>query len=289
MIYEGDVYRPPSEAQSLIIQLTIGCANNTCRFCAMYKRKQFRVRKLDEVIADLYWVEKYYPYYFERIFLADGDALIVKTEDIITILDKIYEIFPQTKRVTIYGTAKDVLRKSHEELCQLREHGLEMVYIGAESGSDKVLKDMDKRVTAAQTIEACHKLKAAGIKVSMTLITGLGGKADSREHAIESAKLVTAAKPEYLGLLTLNLEPNAPLYADYVSGAFEPQSPFGDLEEQKLFLENVDSEGTVLRSNHVSNYVSLSGTLNQDTEKMIAQLDAAIQSGRIRPERFRRL
>lgn len=289
MIYEGDVYRPPSEAASLIIQLTIGCANNSCRFCAMYKRKQFRIRKLDEVIEDLYWVEKYYPYYFDRVFLADGDALIVKTPDLITILDKIYEIFPQTKRVTIYGTARDVLRKSHEELCLLRSHGLEMVYIGAESGSEKVLRDMDKRVTAAETVEACLKLKAAGIKVSMTLITGLGGRADSYEHAVESAKLVNAAKPEYLGLLTLNLEPDAPLTKDYLSGKFQANSPFEDLEEQKAFLEHVDSEGTVLRSNHVSNYVSLAGTLNQDRERMIAQLDAAIQSGRIRPERYRRL
>ena len=289
MIYEGDVYRPPSEAASLIIQLTIGCANNSCRFCAMYKRKQFRIRKLDEVIEDLYWVEKYYPYYFDRVFLADGDALIVKTPDLITILDKIYEIFPQTKRVTIYGTARDVLRKSHEELCSLRRHGLEMVYIGAESGSEKVLRDVDKRVTAAETVEACLKLKAAGIKVSMTLITGLGGRADSYEHAVESAKLVNAAKPEYLGLLTLNLEPDAPPTKDYLSGKFQANSPFEDLEEQKVFLEHVDSEGTVLRSNHVSNYVSLAGTLNQDRERMIAQLDAAIQSGRIRPERYRRL
>lgn len=289
MIYEGDVYRPPSEAASLIIQLTIGCANNSCRFCAMYKRKQFRIRKLDEVIEDLYWVEKYYPYYFDRVFLADGDALIVKTPDLITILDKIYEIFPQTKRVTIYGTARDVLRKSHEELCLLRSHGLEMVYIGAESGSEKVLRDVDKRVTAAENVEACLKLKAAGIKVSMTLITGLGGRGDSYEHAVESAKLVNAAKPEYLGLLTLNLEPDAPLTKDYLSGKFQANSPFEDLEEQKVFLEYVDSEGTVLRSNHVSNYVSLAGTLNQDKERMIAQLDAAIQSGRIRPERYRRL
>lgn len=287
MIYEGDVYRPPSEAHSLIIQLTIGCARNTCTFCTMYKRKQFRVRELSEVINDLYWVKERYPYGFDRVFLADGDALIVKTKDIITVLDKIYEIFPQVRRVTTYGTAKDVLLKSHEELCELKSHGLEMVYIGAESGSDKVLVDVDKRVTAAETVEACLKLKAAGIKVSMTLITGLGGQDDSREHAIESAKLVTAAKPEYLGLLSLNLDPDAPLTKDYLSGKFRMLSPFECLEEQKLFLENVDSEGTVLRSNHVSNYVSLSGTLNRDREQMIAQLDSAISSGRIRPHRYR--
>lgn len=277
MIYEGDVYRPPSEANSLIIQLTIGCARDTCTFCTMYKRKKFRIRELDEVIEDLYWVKDRYPYYFNRVFLADGDALIVKTPDIITVLDKIFALFPQVQRVTTYGAAKDVLAKSHEELCQLREHGLEMVYIGAESGSDKVLKDVDKRVTAAQTVEACQKLKAAGIKTSMTLITGLGGRADSREHAIESAKLVSAAKPEYLGLLTLTIGPEAPLKQDLLSGKFQKLTPTEDLEEQKLFLEHVDSEGTVLRSNHISNHLSLAGTLNADRKEMIDLLDRAIK------------
>lgn len=289
MIYEGDVYRPPSEANSLIIQLTIGCARNTCTFCTMYKNKKFRVRELSEVIADLNWVKDRYPYHFDRVFLADGDALIVETQDIITILDKIREFFPQVKRVTTYGAAKDVLQKSHEELCLLRSHGLEMVYLGAESGSDKVLSDIKKGVTAAETIEACLKLKAAGIKVSMTLITGLGGRADSREHAIDSAKLVTATKPEYLGLLTLTLGANAPLTKAYKAGKFQRLTPLEGLEEQKLFLENVDSEGTVLRSNHISNYMSLAGTLNEEREKMISQLERAIAIGKTMPDRFDRL
>lgn len=288
MKYEGDVYRPPSEAKSLIIQLTIGCARNTCTFCSMYKRKKFRIRELSEVIDDLHWVKEHYPYHFDRVFLADGDALIVKTQDIITVLEKIYELFPHVWRVSTYGTAGDVLLKSHEELCMLRRKGLEMVYIGAETGSDKVLAAVDKRVTSAETMEACQKLKAAGIKTSMTLITGLGGRADSREHAIESARLVSAAKPEYLGLLTLNLAPDAPLTMDYLSGKFEALSAIEDLEEQKLFLENVDSEGTVLRSNHVSNFVALSGTLNQDREEMIKQLENAISAGRIDSRRHRR-
>ena len=283
MIYEGDVYRPPSEANSLIIQLTIGCARNTCTFCTMYKNKKFRVRELSEVIADLNWVKDRYPYHFDRVFLADGDALIVNTPDLITILDTVFQLFPRVKRVTTYGAAKDVLQKSHEELCQLRSHGLEMVYLGAESGSDKVLSDVKKGVTAAETIEACLKLKAAGIKVSMTLITGLGGRADSREYAIESAKLVSATKPEYLGLLTLTLGATAPLTKDYKTGKFQQLTPLEDLEEQKLFLENVDSEGTVLRSNHISNYMSLAGTLNQDREKMISQLERAIHIGKTMP------
>lgn len=285
MIYEGDVYRPPSEANSLIIQLTIGCARNTCRFCTMYKNKQFRVRALSEVIADLQWVKDRHPYYhFDRVFLADGDALIVKTPDLITVLDKIFALFPHVRRVTTYGAAKDVLVKSPEELLLLRQHGLEMVYIGAESGSDKVLTDVDKRVTAAETIEACQKLKAAGIKTSMTLITGLGGRANSREHAIESAKLVTASRPEYLGLLTLEMGKRTPMYEDLLAGTFEKLSPLECLEEQKLFLEHVDSEGTVLRSNHVSNYMALAGTLNRDREQMIAQLESAIAMSKRFPE-----
>lgn len=289
MRYEGDVYRPPSEADSLIIQLTIGCARNTCRFCTMYKAKKFRVRALSEVIEDLEWVKKYYPYHFDRVFLADGDALIVKTPDLITLLDKIFEMFPQTQRVTTYGAAKDVLQKTPEELKALREHGLEMVYLGAESGSDKVLKDITKGVTAAETVEACLKLKAAGIKVSMTLITGLGGKADTREHAIESAKLVSATKPEYLGLLTLTLGRGAPLTQDYTEGKFQKLTPLEGLEEQLLFLQHVDSEGTVLRSNHASNYISLAGTLNKDRETMIAQLERIISIIRQNPERYNRI
>jgi len=255
----------------------------------MYKKKTFRVRPLEDVIADLEEVSKSYPYAVDRVFLADGDALVVKTPDIITILDKIYQLFPRCERVTMYGAAQDVLMKSHEELVELREHGLEMVYIGAESGSDEVLVDVKKGVTSAEVIEACLRLKAAGLKVSMTLITGIGGRPKTREHAIMSAKLVTAAKPDYLGLLTLHLEAGTPLAQDYLEGRFEILSPIEYLQEQKLFLEQVDSEGTVLRSNHVSNYVALAGVLNRDRQKMIDQLEAALVSGKIRPERYRRL
>lgn len=289
MRYEGDVYRPPSEAHSLIVQLTIGCARNTCTFCTMYKRKTFRVRPLADVIADLEEISQSHRLEVDRIFLADGDALVVKTQDIITILDKAYALFPRLERITMYGAAQDVLLKSHEELVSLREHGLEMVYIGAESGSDEILQDVKKGVSSAEIIEACLRLKAAGLKVSMTLITGLGGRPKTREHAIMSAKLVTATKPDYLGLLTLHLEAGTPLAQDYLEGRFDILSPLEYLQEQKLFLESVDSEGTVLRSNHVSNYVALAGVLNRDRQKMIDQLQRALESGKIRPERYRRL
>ncbi len=277
MKYEGDVYRPPSEAKSLIIQLTVGCARNSCTFCSMYKNKRFRVRELSEVVEDLYWVKKRYPFGFERVFLADGDALIVKTPLLLAVLDKIYELFPHVQRVSTYGAAADVLLKSPEELLELRRHGLEMVYIGAETGSDRIFQAVNKNITAAETIEACLKLKAAGIKVSMTLMSGLGGKPLTRENALESARLVSAAKPEYLGLMTLYVYPDTPLGKQCREGSFQELSPLEMLEEQKLFLENVDSEGTVLRSNHVSNFVSLAGTLNRDRDTMLLQLEQAIK------------
>ena len=289
MIYEGDVYRPPSEADSLIIQLTIGCARNRCTFCTMYKDKVFRVRPIPEVLADLEEAARTIPYPIRKVFLADGDALIVKTSDLVTVLDRAFALFPSCRRVTVYGATADVLAKSHDELCTLRAHGLTMVYLGAETGSDRILAQIKKGITSAETIEACHRLKAAGIQTSMTLITGIGGVPQMEENAVESARLVTAAKPEYLGLLTLTMNPGTELTQDYLAGRFLALSPLQDLEEQKRFLEEVDSEGTVLRSNHISNYLALAGTLNGDRAAMIDLLAKSIANGHLRPKKYRGL
>ena len=182
MDYEGIVYRPPSEARSLIIQVTIGCAHNTCGFCNMYKEKKFRIRSLAEILADLTEVS-HNPYapYIEKVFLADGDALVMKTEDLLVILDAIHRLYPGVKRVASYGTAQDILRKSEEELIRLREAGLGIVYVGAESGDNEILKYINKGVTAEQTIEAGQKLKRCGIATSVTLISGLGGRSKVEE------------------------------------------------------------------------------------------------------------
>ena len=202
MRYEGTVYRPPSEASSLIIQLTIGCARNTCTFCAMYKDKTFRVRDLQEVVEDLEMARKYYQRIkVRRIFLADGDALIVKTQDLLYILNKCKEYFPEVERISVYGAPKDIIHKTPEELKQLKEAGLDMVYMGLESGDDQVLKEVKKGVTAAEMIEAGQKVRAAGMVLSMTIISGLGGKKLMREHALNSAKVISAIKPEFVGFL----------------------------------------------------------------------------------------
>lgn len=287
MRYEGAVYRPPSEARSLIIQLTIGCARNTCTFCAMYKDKNFRIRNLDEVVEDLQMAKDYYKYGVKRIFLADGDALIVKTDDLLYILEKIKEIFPEIERVSVYGAPRDILNKTPEELLKLKAAGLDMVYLGVESGDNTVLGDVKKGVTSAEMIEAGQKVRRAGMVLSMTLISGLGGKIRLKEHAINSAKVTSAIQPEYVGFLTLMLEPGTPLYDDWKAGKFELLKPEDVLEEIRLFIGEVDSEGTVFRSNHASNYISLAGNLNQDKNRLLKQIEEASKSGSFKPEGYR--
>ncbi|MEA5084079.1 MAG: radical SAM protein [Lachnospiraceae bacterium] len=288
MRYEGVVYRPPSEAGSLIIQLTIGCARNTCTFCAMFKDKKFRIRKLEDVIEDLVMARKYYSRIaVKRIFLADGDALIVKTKDLLYILEKIREIFPEVERISAYGTPADVNLKSDEELAMLKSAGLDMIYMGAESGDDTVLKDVKKGVTSSEIIEAGIKLKRAKMVVSITLISGLGGKKRVKEHAINSAKVISAIKPEYVGFLTLMVEPGTELYTQHRAGEFELLGPYEILQEMRLFIENVDAEGTVFRSNHASNYISLKGTFNRDNAFMLKQIEQAEKDGIFKPEMYR--
>lgn len=290
MRYEGTVYRPPSEASSLIIQLTIGCARNTCTFCAMYKDKNFRVRDLNEVVEDLEMARKYYQRIkVKRIFLADGDALIVKTSDLLYILQKCKEYFPEVERISVYGAPKDIIHKTPEELKQLKQAGLDMVYMGLESGDDQVLKEVKKGVTAAEMIEAGQKVRAAGMILSMTIISGLGGKKLMKEHALNSAKVITAIKPEYVGFLTLLIEPGTPMYEQYQAGELDLLSPEEALDETKLFIENVDAEGTVFRANHASNYVPLAGTLNGEKQKILAQIQRSKEMSNYRPENFRGL
>ena len=288
MQYEGTVYRPPSEARSLIVQVTVGCAHNTCTFCTMYKDKKFKVRPLEDVLADFDEAAMLYGGHIRRIFLADGDALIVKTDILVQILNYIWKKFPNLERVTAYGTTQDTLHKSENELKCLKEAGLDMVYMGIESGDPQVLKDVKKGVTREQMIEAGKKLKSCGILCSATLISGLGGRQRLREHAVASATLISAIKPDYVGFLTLMMDREAPIYSRIVSGELELLNPEDVVEEMKLFLQNVDSDGTVFRSNHASNYVILKGTLNEDIPSMLDYLDQVEQQGKYREERWRR-
>lgn len=289
MRYEGIVYRPPSEARSLIVQLTVGCAHNRCTFCTMYKDKVFRIRSREEIFQDFKDAASAYGGAVKRIFLADGDALVIKTAVLSDILKFAKKCFPEAERISAYGTPLDVLRKTEAELIQLQKDGLKLVYMGAESGNQTVLEHICKGVTKDQIIEAGQKLKRCGIGVSVTLISGLGGKELLKEHAVDCAALISAIKPDYTGFLTLMLDDKAPITEQIKSGALTLLKPEDILEEMRLFLRHVDSEGTVFRSNHASNYIVLKGTLNKDIPYMLRYLDEIEEEGRFRPERFRAL
>lgn len=286
--YEGVVYRPPSEAYSLIIQVTIGCAHNRCTFCNMYREKKFRVRRREEIMHDLDEARAMYGPMVRRVFFADGDALVVKTELLLELLDYVHRNFPAVERISSYGTAKDVLHKSEEELKALCAAGLELVYLGAESGDDAVLMHIRKEVRAADIIAAGQKLKRCGLKTSVTLISGLGGRKGIREHAVKSAELISAMNPEYASFLTLRLYPGTKMNDEVARGEMELITPDEIVEEMELFLTHVDSPGTVFRTNHASNYVVLAGTFNEDIPALLARLEDAKARKRYRMEEWRR-
>ena len=289
MRYSGRVFRPPSEARSLIVQVTYGCSHNTCCFCDMYKEKRFTIRPLQEVLEDFAMARQYYSH-VRRVFLADGDALMRKQEDLEIILDYIRETFPECERVTSYASPGSIHAKTPAQLVTLREKGLEMVYMGLESGSDAVLELMQKGHTAAAIIAAGQKVRAAGIKLSVTAISGLGGQAMWQTHAVETGKAFSAMKPEYIGILTLMQEPGTPLVEWIRRGEFKVLTPTQILQETALMLRNIDSEGSVFRMNHASNYLNLRGTLNEDTEAMLARIEAGLNApDRLKPEQFRAL
>ena len=276
MRYEGDIYRPPSEAYSLLVQVTIGCTHNKCTFCKMYKDKKFRVRSLDEVLEDLAWARKQYRR-VERMFLCDGDALALSNNRLMPILQYISENFPECQRVTVYGRATDVLKKTDEEMRELYEAGLTMVYIGAESGSDKVLKDVCKGETRQQLIDGVKKIEASGMQASVTFISGLAGKDGWREHAIETGTMISEMGASYVALLTLLVEPTVPMAKDIESGKLKLLTAEEVLEETLLMLENTNvTKKCVFRSNHASNYVSLRGNLPDEypQESHVKQVNA---------------
>lgn len=287
--YEGTIWRPPSEARSLIVQATIGCAHNQCTFCTMYKDKKFRIRSVEEIKQDIAYAAKTYGRQIQKLFLADGDALSIPTKELVEIIDYAKRQLPWLSSISSYGTALDVIRKGETQLKELKEAGLTMVYMGAESGDEMILKEVRKGITKQQLIEAGKMLKQAGILNSLTLISGLGGRKFLKEHAINSAHLISEIKPEYLGFLTLMIDENAVLYEKIKSGEMELLQPEEVMEEMRLFLEHTDSEGTIFRSNHASNYVMLKGTLNEDKDLMLAQVKKAEAECLFRKENYRRL
>ncbi len=278
--YDTPVFRPPSEARSFILRLTRGCAHNTCTYCAMYKGVKFQVCSDDEISTQIAMAAKVGQLYVRRIFLADGDALVLSTDKLLKILAVLYKTFPNLQRVTTYAGPLDILHKSDEELKALYEAGLKMAYYGMETGDSELLKEVKKGVNQEQSIEAGQKIVRSGMKLSMMVISGLGGATGSERHAKETAKAINAIQPNMLSALTLRLYKGTEMLAKYEGGGFELLSPWGlakELHTMISLLEVKPGHHILFRSNHVSNYVPIGGTLPQDKARLLRELEEAME------------
>ena len=276
MHYDGLIIRPPSEANSLILQMTVGCSHNQCSFCPAYKAKKFRIKPINEIFNDIDEAAAETCDAVRRVFLCDGDPLIAPQATLIAILQKLNGAFPLLQRVGIYGNTKSVLNKTREDLQALREQKLGILYLGLESGDQVTLDQIKKGVTADQMIEAAQRVREAGIKLSVTVILGLGGKERSREHAMETMRVLNQMKPDHVGALTLMVAPGTPLYQQWKKGSFTLPEPFELIEELRLMIKDSQLKNCLFFSNHASNYLPLRIRLPQQKEQALRQIEAVL-------------
>lgn len=274
--YDEPVFRPPAEANSAIVQATIGCSWNRCAFCEMYTSKKFRVRKIEEVKPEIETLSKIHNR-VKKVFLADGNAFVLSANNLIPILAEINLQFGKLQRISSYALPRDILSKTETELKELRELGLKLLYIGIETGDDELLEIINKGETFSSTIAGIIKAHQAGIDTSIMIINGLGGKVYSEQHAINSAKIINSINPKFLSTLTLSLPFGLNHFQDKFNGDFIPQTVVELYEELRTFLSLTDLNNVIYRSNHVSNNLIQSGTLSKDKEKLLEQIDKAIK------------
>ncbi len=291
MNYEGVVIRPPSEANSLILQVTVGCSHNKCIFCPAYKAKRFRIKNVDDIKKDIDEAHTYAPHN-RRVFFADGDALIIPQTKLLEIINHLNYKFPKLQRIGIYGNAKSILKKSVDQLKELKENKLTIIYLGIESGDDETLSNVQKGVTYEKMVEAGKRVKEAGIKLSVTVLLGVAGVARSKIHAEKTAKILTDIQPEYIGSLTLMIIPEAPIYTMEHEGRFTLPSPFQMLEELRIMIAESDLHSCLFFSNHASNYLPIRARLPKDKESSLKIIDEVLSSGDeslLKPEHLRAL
>jgi len=274
MQYAEPLFRPPSEAESLILQVTLGCSHNACTFCAMYRTKRFAVRPLSEVCAEIREAGRRWPG-VTRVFLGDGDALAAPAGALGEVLRALGETFPGLRRVTAYASPQNLLEKTPEELTALREGGLSMFYLGFESGDDEVLKAVNKGVTVEETVAAVLKGHAAGMRSSLMVLLGLGGRDRSEAHARHSAEALNRIQPHHLSCLTWYPVPEAPLYRRMERGAFALPDDGEILAELGWLLSDLRLTDTVFRANHASNPLPLAGRMNRDRDALLSAVEAA--------------
>lgn len=285
MQYEGPLYRPPSEADAFILQATIGCSWNHCTYCDMYRQKRFRVRDLEESLADVAEARRAAGERVEKVFVADGDALCMDLDHWEPILEACRQSFPNLRRVSAYATAMNLNEKSPEELRRLRELGLRLLYIGPETGDDVTFKRIAKGADFDAHVRAARRAREAGLDLSAIFLLGAGGLARSEEHAEASGRLITEMDPRFVSLLTLTVVPGTPIAKLEERGKFEVPGPERLLEELRTIVARAAPTDALFRTNHASNYLPLSGRLPRDRDRIVAAVDRAL-AGEIplRPE-----
>jgi len=284
--YEEPVYRPPSEANSLLIQCTIGCPHNRCTFCGMYKSKRFRIRQVEEILEDIRFARLFYGAEVVRtVFLPDGNTIIMRTEQLERVLRALYEAFPRLERVTSYGASRIIIRKGVEHFVRLHQAGLKRLHVGIESGDALTLQRIRKGATPEDHINAGRMVKEAGIELSEYVMVGIAGRQRSEIHAKESADVINAIQPDFVRIRTTVPVPNTPLWQAFRNGEFQLLTPYEALNELRLLIERITCSCRFL-TDHVSNYIWLDGRLPDDKEKMIKGIDEALKLPReaFRPE-----
>ena len=273
--FDTPVFRPPSEARSFILRVTRGCAHNKCTYCNMYRGVPFQILKDEEISRQIALAAHYGKDKVRRVFLADGDALVLPTAKLLKILQALRDTFPKLQRVSSYAAPKDILRKSEEELRQLKEAGLQLLYYGMETGDDVTLKAVNKGVNGEEAVEAGRRVTASGMKLSIMVILGLAGKDGSKRHALETAKAINIIQPTMWSALCLMLYRGSELLDQFERGEFNPLSPAECMEELYTIMENVnlpEDKHCLFRSNHISNYIPLAGTLPKDKNRLLAEI-----------------
>jgi radical SAM superfamily enzyme YgiQ (UPF0313 family) len=275
--YHEPVFRPPAEANSAILQVTLGCSWNKCAFCEMYSSKQFRVRPLNNIVADIVVLSRFYKG-IKKIFLADGNAFVLSANHLLPILEKINTSFGKIQRISSYALPKDIFNKTPEQLREIKDMGLKLLYIGIESGDDELLYLINKSETYNSTKEGILKAHEAGIETSVMVLNGLGGRKYSEQHAINSAKLINEIQPKLLSTLTLSLPFGQAHFQQKFTGDYIPQTIVELAEELKLFVSNTQLQNTIFRSDHVSNNLVLKGVLSKDKDVLINTIEETIQN-----------
>ena len=274
--YNEPVFRPPAEANSAILQVTLGCSWNRCAFCDMYSSKTFKIRKFEELKPKIETLSRLY-LGTKKVFLADGDAFVLSAKHLIPILTEINRQFGKLQRISSYALPREILSKTESELKELKELGLKLLYIGIETGDDELLQLIHKGETFSSTIDGIHKAHQAGIETSIMIINGLGGKKYSKQHAINSARIINRVNPKYLSTLTLSFPYGEKHFQGKFSGEYVPLTIVELFEELRMFISQTELSNVIYRSNHVSNNLILKGTLSKDKENLLEQIDSVIK------------